>query len=55
MNKISKEYSKGETMIYINENGIKGYCKAKDFKKQIQKLKDLTEAEKWIVRNVKLN
>ena len=28
-------------MIEINPNGIRGECKAKDFKKEIEKLKKL--------------
>ena len=34
-------------MIIITKNEITGMCKAKDFKEQIQKVKDLIEVEKW--------
>ena len=31
-------------MIEINPSGIRGECKAKDFKKEIEKLKELVES-----------
>lgn len=35
----------GLKMIEITSTGIKGSCKAKDFKKEIEALKDLMRAE----------